>query len=403
MALGSPLVEPVPGRSSGPFWLGQAIGLGAALAGLLRPAWQGRALLAVLLAQVLLPAALQMHYRAWDGPSGFCHDSVLQHEIALRDLRAGINPYSRDYSGTPLARWKGWSENPALHHFVYPPLVLLASVPVEAACRAVLPRLPGKVPQLAERFYDQRLVLLLAAAAFASLAWRLLEGHPHRVALAAVALLNPWLAPFVVEGRNDVALLLPLAGAALAWRRGRPVLADLLVGVAVAAKTLLLPAVPFLLLARREGRLRAAALLLAPLVLTSLPFLLWDARAFLDDVLLAPAGHGSHPFEIRGWGGYGFANLVLALGLATSPRAAFPFLPFQAAAYAFVLWKAWPALLRDRDAPTALLWGLGGVLAVLWFGRFIHDNYVGTLLSAAVIAGAWTGTPTTTPGTSART
>jgi hypothetical protein len=216
MALGSPLVEPVPGKSSGLFWLAQAVGLGAALAAILRPAWQGRALWIVLVAQVLLPAALQIHYRTWVGPERFCHDSVLQFEIALRDLRAGVNPYARDYSDSPLVRWKGWSENPALHHFVYPPLLLLASVPAEAACRSILPRLPDQVPQLAERFYDQRLVLLACFAGLAILVWHLLREHPHRVPLAALILLNPWFAPFVIEGRNDVALLLPLAGAALA-------------------------------------------------------------------------------------------------------------------------------------------------------------------------------------------
>ncbi len=403
MALASPLVEPVPGRTSGLFWLAQAAGLGAALAGLVRPAWQSRAFLAVLLAQVLVPAGLQMHYRAWDGPTGFCHDSVLQFEIALRDLAAGVNPYARDYSATPLARWKGWAENPALHHFVYPPLLLLLSFPLELLCRTFLFRLPGGVAQLGERYYDQRLVLLLCFLGFALLVWRLLRSHPQRIPLASIILLNPWFAPFVIEGRNDVAMLLCVAAAAVAFDKGRGCWADFFLGLAIAIKTLLLPALPFLLLARKEDRLRRSALLLGPLLVTCVPFLALDAGAFLDDVLLAPAGLGTHPFEIRGWGGYGFANLVLALGLVSSPKAWFPFSVFQAAAYGAVLWKGFRALGGTPDWPRSLLWGVAGVFVVLYFGRFIHDNYIGALLSTAAIAWSLSETAPDAGSTPART
>ena len=190
----------------------------------------------------------------------------------------------------------------------------------------------------------------------------------------------------MIEGRNDVAMMLCIAAAAVAFDRGRGLWADFFLGLAVAIKTLLLPALPFLLLAQKGDRVRRSALLLGPLLVTCLPFLVRDAGAFLDDVLLAPAGLGTHPFEIRGWGGYGFANLVLALGLVSSPKAWFPFSVFQAAAYGAVFWKG-VRVLRDRpDWSRSLLWGVAGVFVVLYFGRFIHDNYIGALLSTAAIA-----------------
>jgi hypothetical protein len=396
MALGSPLVEPVPAPLSGAFWLGQAVGVGMAVGALIRPRFRGAALLAVLVAQVLLPTVLQIQYRRWTAPERYCHDSVLQFELALRDLREHRNPYARDYSDSVLARWKGWKDNPALHHFVYPPLLLLASLPLESAIRSVPAKVPPGVDRIADGPYDQRWVLLLCFAALIVLLWRQLREHPHRVGLLAVIVLNPWVAPFVVEGRNDAALLVAVAAAWIAYDRKRPLLGHVLLGTAVAAKTLLLPIVPFVVLAHRRDALRCAGLLIAPLALTSLPFLLWNAGAFVDDLVLAPAGHGSHPFEIRGWGGFGLANLVLALGLASSPQAAFPFLLFQIPLYGFVLWKASRV---DLDRAGMFLWGTLGVFVVLWAGRFVHDNYLGTLLSIAAISQATRRMCGSTPGT----
>jgi hypothetical protein len=401
MALASPLVEPVPGLPSPIFWTARAAGLALAIAAVFWPRVQPWALAGVALLMVAVPCGLQIFYRKWTGPETWCHDSVVQFEEAIRMVRQKRNPYKENFDDTALARWKDWEKNPAIHHFVYPPMLLYFSVPVEMACRAVLPKYPEKSPGIAERFYDQRFVILAFFAGFLALVWHYLKGHPHRVGATALIGLNPWVGPFVVEGRNDVAMLFWVVAAWIAYESGQKRYGHLLLGLAIATKTLLLPAIPFVVFANRRDWPLCVTLLLAPLLFTSLPFMVADAPAFFDDLVGAPSGLGQHPFEIRGPGGLGFANLVLALKLVKSPEAYFPFSIFQALALVPCLIYGFRALKKDEGNGPVFLWSAAAIFAVLFFGRFIHDNYIGALLSIAVISQTARGTPPPAQSTSA--
>jgi hypothetical protein len=400
MGLASPLVEPVPGSSANLFWLARAIGVALAIAAVAWPRAQRWALGGVALFLVLVPAALQMHYRAWTGPNTWCHDSVVQFEEAIRMVRAKRNPYTEDFGDTSLARWHDWEKNPAIHHFVYPPMLLYVSVPVEAVSRAVLWKMPENVEKIGDRFYDQRLVVLPFFLGLLGVVWFYLKEHPHRVGITSLTALNPWLAPFVVEGRNDVAMLFWVAAAWIAYETAQARYGHLLLGLAVATKTLLLPMLPFVAYAHRRDWKVCLPLLAAPLVFTSLPYFAADPRSFVDDLFLAPAGLGAHPFEIRGWGGLGFANLVLALHWVKSPESYFPFSVFQALAYGICLVAGLRRLRADAPNENVFLWSTFGIFLVLFFGRFIHDNYIGALLSIAVISQTARGTPPAASSTS---
>jgi len=144
--------------------------------------------------------------------------------------------------------------------------------------------------------------------------------------------------------------------------------------------------IPFVAFAHRRDWKICLGLLAAPLVFTSMPYFVADPKSFVDDLFLAPSGFGPHPFQIRGPGGLGFANLVLALGLVKSDEAYFPFSVFQAAALVPILIYGFRALRKDGGAGTVFLWSAGAIFAVLFFGRFIHDNYIGALLSMAVMS-----------------
>jgi hypothetical protein len=89
---------------------------------------------------------------------------------------------------------------------------------------------------------------------------------------------------------------------------------------------------------------------------------------------------------MRGWSGYGFANLVLALG--AKPGSPFPFGIFQLAAFGFCAWKAAASLRERATLGNALRWAALGTFVALFFGRFIHDNYLGVILSIGALA-AW--------------
>jgi hypothetical protein len=400
MALASPLVEPVPGASANLFWLTRALGVALALSAVIWTRGQRWALAGVAFFMVLTPAVLQMHYRAWTGPQTWCHDSVVQFEEAIRMVRAKRNPYKEDFNDTALAHWHDWEKNPALHHFVYPPMLLYLSVPVEAASRAILWKMPEKVEKIGDRFYDQRLVVLPFFLGLLGVVWFYLKDHPHRVGFTSLVALNPWLAPFVVEGRNDVAMLFWVAAAWIAYETAQSRYGHLLLGLAIATKTLLLPMIPFVAYVHRRDWKVCVPLLIAPLFFTSLPYLAADPRSFVDDLFLAPAGLGAHPFEIRGWGGLGFANLVLALHWAKSPEAYFPFSIFQALAFAACLFYGVRSLRRNESNENLFLWSALGILAVLFFGRFIHDNYIGALMSIAVMSQTARGTPQSVSSTS---
>jgi len=401
IGLASPLVEPLPGSSAGIFWSARAIGLGMAAAAVFWPRLQSWALGGVTCFMVLLPCAQQMHYRSWTGPETWCHDSVVQFEEAIRMVRAKKNPYKETFQDTALADWKGWKGNPAIHHFVYPPMMLYFSVPVEMASRSVLWKMPEKAPGLGARFYDQRIVVLAFFLGFLGLVWTHFRDHPHRVGVVALIALNPWVGPFVVEGRNDVAMLFWVVAAWIAYESGQKRYGHLLLGLAIATKTLLLPMIPFVAYAHRRDWPVCLGLLVAPLLFTSMPYLVADAPSFLNDLFGAPAGLGAHPFEIRGPGGLGFANLVMALGLVKSPQAYFPFSIFQAAALVPCLIYGFRALKREEGNGALFLWSAAAIFVVLFFGRFIHDNYIGALLSIAVISQTARGTSPAANSTSA--
>ena len=386
MALASPLVEPVPGDRAYWFWTARAVGVALAVAAVFLPRIQRTALLGVTLFLVLVPCFLQMRYRYWTGPQTWCHDSVVQFEEAIRMVRQKQNPYTEDFSRTSLPLWNKWKDNPAVHHFVYPPLLLYVSVPVEMASRAVLWKSPENVDSLGPRLYDQRIVVLAFFLGFLALVWRHLRDHPHRLGLTALVALNPWVGPFVVEGRNDAAMLFWVAAAWIAYESDRRRTGHLLLGLAIATKTLLLPMIPFVAYAHRRDWAVCLGLLVAPLLFTSMPYLVADAPSFVNDLVGAPAGLGAHPFEIRGPGGLGFANLVMGLGLVKSPQAYFPFSIFQAAAFVPCLIYGFRALKREEGNGAMFLWSAAGIFVVLFFGRFIHDNYIGALLSIAVIS-----------------
>ena len=375
IALASPLVAPVDGNATEVFWLARAAGVTIALAAVVWPRSGRHALVGVAFFLVAIPCILQVWMRFYS-PDRFCHDSVPQFEEALRMLDRGENPYAADFRGSSLETWNEgrFKENPALDHFVYPPFLLLLSVPFESVFRSV-------------GHYDQRVVVLLFFLAYFALLAKKLKDHPNVVGIVSLAALNPWFAAFVVEGRNDAAMLFWAAAAWPMYEAGYRRWGHLFLGLALATKTLLLPIVPLVLLAERKGRVGAAALLLAPIVLTSIPFLVADAPAFLEDVVGAPAGWGKNPFEMRGWGGFGFANVVLALHLAEK-KGAFPFWIFQLGALVPVLWHAAKSLRSDGSLANVFLWTAVAAFVMLFFGRFIHDNYIGALLALAALSHA---------------
>jgi hypothetical protein len=308
---------------------------------------------------------------------------------ATEELLAGHNPYTASYAGSlrgsALLIDGTWAENPILNRYPYSPGTFLVQLPFSAATLAL-----GHAP-------DTRwLYLLVYVAVAVGLArWSLRERGDLLVPLFLLA--NPLFLPFLWQGETDVLLVAGLAGLAWALARDRPVVGAFSLGAALSVKLLLAPfAIVFLawLAARvRRGELdrpmalRTVGTLALPVAVTAAPFLLWDARAMLNDVVLYHAGLAPPRYPI---GGAGFPALLFDLDVIHDRGAAAPawstLVPTVVALLAACAW-VW----RRTGVADLLVAGAAALLAALYFSRAFTMTYwwlPAALLSLAALAGA---------------
>jgi hypothetical protein len=331
-------------------------------------------------------ATMDAYHTTWLPTYG--HDGgVIVTGKAVEELLAAHNPYTVSYAGSlrgsALLVDGAWTENPILDHYPYSPGTFLVQVPFAAVALAL-----GFVP-------DSRWLYLLAyvAVAVGLARWSLRERGDLLVPLFLLA--NPLFLPFLWQGETDVLLLAGLAGLAWALARDRPVVGAFALGAALCVKLLLAPfALVFLawLAARawrggleRSTALRAAGALALPLAVTAVPFLLWNAGAMLQDVVLFHAGLAPPRYPIVG---AGLPALLFDLDVIHDRGAAAPvwstLLPTLAVLAAACSW-VW-----RRTRVTDLL-GAGAAvsLASVYFSRAFTVTYwwlPAALLSLAAFA-----------------
>jgi hypothetical protein len=350
---------------------------------------------ALVVVPVLAQIELRLHIDEAPGNeapyrSGTHDGGVLQTEMAVDELLAGRDPYRADYGRPPMSRsrdsdengWRsfGYAHNPAFDHLPYLPGVLIVSAPAQAVSRAIF------------HAWDERFLYLAAALGLAAVLGSMVPAGPARRSVWLVTLASPLLLGYLVVGRNDVLVLLPLAlfARALLGERWRD--AAIWLGVALAMKQFAIFALPFFaIVLHRRGKLRELWPALAIPAAVILPFLLWDARAFVADVLVWNLGGGRDAYPVR-WDGYGLSPIAYGLGLVDSPSGPNPLgwlsLPAILAALAALL--GW--ILRDpaeRATPVVALIASGVLLFVaLATSRFFADNYLAVpflLIAVAVI------------------
>ena len=306
------------------------------------------------------------------------HDGMLQLESAVDRLLKGQPIYGVDWSNTPMAAF-GWDltpgTNPALHHLAYYPLTVLVGVPFRLLTDAL------GVP------FDYRIVLI----AFAILGMIAIIALPitleRRFLLMTALYASPLITLFLWSGRTDIQFLAVVFLTLTLLSRGHPTLAAAALGVAVALKPFAWVAVPFFLLvlairwrtdhSRRDVVASLAALAVVPAA-TILPFFLANPGAFWTDIVLYTSGGVADAYPIAG---YGFGDLLYTLHLITRRTDRFPFVIFQLAAVAPVLWLTARAFLRR---PTMARWMAGyatALLAFTFFARFFNDNYAAVVIT----------------------
>jgi hypothetical protein len=328
------------------------------------------ALVTAVALMLLLPSTLlAMGLRQSTEPWFFTNDSTYQIELGGELLRDGDNPYGADYRDSGLERFYTFDgsvservreREVALRHFAYFP-----GAPVTGAAWGVLP----------EPFDDYRLFVLLctlgtffAALLFrAPLAWRL--------AIGALLVANPIAVRSAWFGQNDAPSLLLVVLAFALVSRQRLVWAAAAIAGAVMLKQFAVVALPFLaLMAVTQGagraRLRPAGnVLLGVLAALTLPFLVWDPSAFVEDTI----EYGAGTYRIVG---YGLSAMLVRLGVIDDRDGSYPF-----AIIALLTWvplALW--LLREQwRMREAWLGGAFFAISILWLlfiGRTFNNYYL---------------------------
>jgi hypothetical protein len=346
-------------------------GLVLALIGtmLARPAWKvfaTAAAVGLLYALPVVGGILRWHLVA--SPRALIGDGAYQTQLAGDFVLHGIDPYGADYAraGLAAAPWGESFPSPALHHLVTWPGQFLFPLPLQAVSKLVL------------GWWDERVFLLLVAAAIWILLGALFPGMPGRMAAVAVFLV-PGHSLLAVLGDNDLPVVALLLAALLAAQHRRFLLMGLLLGCAIVTKQHALLAVPLIVVwasvRGADARTIARAALAGTVVVAAfvLPFVLWDAAAFVRDTVVFVVGSGTDAYPING---FGLSAILLSAGVIHGPRDAFPFALLEIAA-ALLVWTAGWRWLRRGVPPSDVLILLGLVFtSVLFVSRYFHDTHL---------------------------
>ncbi len=343
-------------------------------------------LAAIVVAFVVIPTIAAIVLRATGKPYTYVHDGAIMVEAAARKLLAGQDPYAVDYLDTPLFYWP-MTNNPALYHFTYFPLLFLAALPFV------------KVFDALHVFFDVRYLYLPAYLVTLALLPLVIPAtadrartFAYRISLVAFVALDPELFPFVAEGRNDFFVLAFLVAGLVLLTRERRTFGVLMIALAASAKlhaTLFMPFVVAYLIWRDRGRaprevvmrlVRAGWAGAAVMTVIFVPFVAWAPRAFWSDIVSYNAGGAAWAYPISG---IGFSALLRAVGVISYPQEDFPFWIFElAAAIPVGLW-ALRRLRREPSIAELLLGSSLALLAFLFFARYFQGNYLGYIAAVA--------------------
>ena len=303
-------------------------------------------------------------------PSGtaLIGDGAYQMQLSRDVLMRGIDPYGFNYDGTGMERapWGQPFPNPALHHLDYWPGTVVLPLPLQAAVHALF------------GWWDERIWLLLAAAAVWVLLGRIAAGPIARMAGIAFFLI-PGHSLLAVLGDNDLPMVALLLGATLAIGRRHWLIAGVLLGLAIATKQTALIAVPVLAgyaiaqgIDRREF-VNAAGIAGTVVATLFAPFLVWNAHAFTSDTILFNFGGGSETYPIQG---IGLSALLLKTGIIHGSRDAFPFLLIQLPLVLGAWLIGWRWLRHHRRPGDAVLFMGVALFVFLFANRFAQPTYL---------------------------
>lgn len=333
-------------------------------------------------------AVTAMADRARVAPVWGVHDIVLQEEAAMRYLLNGKNPYKETYFGTPVESFNydepGNTEavNPALYHFVMPPWYLIFPFAAYYTWRPLV------------GFFDARMALVITMGMLlAALWWWFKDKSLARIAII-FATLSPSVVPYFIEGRSDVFALSWLMASFVFLYRKKYVWSGILMALAVLSKQTIWFVLPFYIpfmwheTAKKRKIFFISAVAFSSVVFVLvLPFIVWDARAFFDSVILYLSGNTAHSYPVSG---YGLGMVLSAAGIITDLHAYYPFILWQAVICVPLFFLLYHWVMKSPSQSRVML-AYAVFLMVFWYlSRYFNNSHLG-YLSIVFVLGALKG------------
>lgn len=334
-------------------------------------------ILAIVLVGPMVTAIADRHKTA---PVYGVHDIILQQEAAMRYLLDGKNPYKETYFNTPVASFN-YDEpgntnavNPALYHFVMPPWYVLFPILLYGFMIPVF------------GFFDGRVALLFCMVGLIFIILRWFKNKTlGRLAVILIAL-GPGFVQYFLEGRSDMFALFWFVWSIYLLEKKKLFWSGILFALALLSKQTIWFAVPFYFAYQWHKEKRLNVLVVAgTFLLFTVPFLLWDAKAFIDSVILYLSGGTATGYPISG---YGLGMVLYEFGIIKDIHAYYP----------FILWQIGlgvPAIvyfiryIAKHTWISRMLIGYAVTLMVVWYvSRYFnnsHLSYIGSIFILGVL------------------
>lgn len=329
------------------------------------------------------------------------HDIILQQEAAMRYLLQGKNPYKETYFNTPVEDFQ-YDEmgeaavNPALYHFVMPPLYLIAPFPLYIIANRTL------------GYFDGRMLSLVAIIGISLFLWFTIKDKVLREIAVIIIALSPATVDYFIEGRSDTFALFWLVGSFYFFSKKKYLLSSILMGCAMVSKQTMWFALPLYLgilgatfayktIRKQKGSLSFSQIPMKPVFknvfyygaivcvvagIITVPFVIWDAKAFLDSVVLYLSAGGKTGYPVSG---YGFSMILYSHGIIKQLHDYYPFTLWQ-------LVMGIPVLILGLRwiiyKPVLSRWYLSYAvfLSVIWyFSRYFNNSHIAFLSSLYIL------------------
>ncbi len=339
--------------------------------------------LAIVVGGVTVTAIVDRHNVA---PVYGVNDIVLQQEAAIRYLVHGKNPYKETYFGTPVESFQyaevGQSAtvNPALYHFVMPPWYRISPFFFYTPANKLF------------GFFDGRMMLIFCLLGTLLILGKLIKNDKIKLIAINLVALAPGVIDYFIEGRSDIFALFWFIWAVYLLARKKFIFASVIFGLAMISKQTVWFALPFYIVALWKMNKDSVKTAFYHLLIVggvamifTVPFLVWDFRAFIDSVILYVSGGTAHGYPIAG---YGFGMILYEFGIIRDLHGNFPFIIFQLGIGIPVMLAAlW--LFIKKPTISNMLYGYAFTLLAVWyFSRYLNNShlaYVGTLFIIAIL------------------